>query len=346
MSLKILFVTLSLSVASLTNAAFSQTEKSEAEIQEAAAICSIFQTCISNYATYSSGDFLVREQMSFDSVDLDDLKSEGALLSGEILTRHVFDYEAKKYGFYKWVRVSESDLELPDSSGRKTMMRGFCGTGKHIFSRRFPEKRSKSAYSEQAMAQATSGSFYFDIRGIGIVSTPSSNSYEIAQKSANIFSSGTKLVRKSESDKRLTLTLQTQVRTTGTKVFRDYTFDLDTNMPIKVVERYKVKNEDGTYMDTTGHETTFRWEERGGVYVPKQFVFEGVTAKSVNGKQHIGQVQRIFDFHWFSHNQPAELKQEAFSGSALESITEFVKIVDPKRAGADSLIDETDKDDK
>lgn len=304
-----------------------------------------------HHLAWQSGDFLVRERSSFDSVNRIDgtIDLEGIVENRTAWYRVVFDYRRNLY--CALVREESTELDLSKQkenfpSDRVIGSRwGACVDGEEtLFSRIFPgkcDRLPKGIWQIPGKDLAESARFP-DFRGVVMASIaqPGNAGIQMTEQLVKAKADRWRVIRSrmlKAGEKEFTFAMLPSQHSVDW--LRDlWVFDLDRSVPIR--RQFFAEYEGGAGPRTKAQEKeiTFAWIEMHGVQLLQKYHrYCESDEHRIGFVTHQGSLSREYDFHWFSINQ--ELDATCFDGSWLKDLDSFEARLDPVRAKATSLIE-------
>jgi hypothetical protein len=303
---------------------------------------SYFVAMLANFDSWERGDFLVKEDYVFDSVNDSEEGAVGILFRESNLTRLVFDHKKKKYSVFQ-IGTSESNVfnGLNDSDIEKSgsaSAANFNGDTKELRFRSNHEQWMISARDEDIKGILRTGlfpdyrtacfhGFLFKTHDLSTMSA------RLEQKRA-----GHGLDEVRHRDGTVALSFRHIISNEwptipGPKfVYFNYDFCKDSLMPTRYEEKMVT-----TKFERVTREIRSAWSLIDDIYVPSRFSMSEPDSLTVNGKSHQAMGERTFVFHCFSINGD-EFDDDMFDGSRMTSAKAIYQMVDPVANNATSLL--------
>jgi len=295
---------------------------------------------------WESGDFLVRVRSTFDSVNRPGQKMNlnGAVIEKTEFHRVVFDYKTERFCVLSYKQGSTLDLER-QANGLNPKLElesiyGVCLGGDGVIRKRaFPKgivQMPKNVWSIGGR-EAVAAVEFPDFRGLAVTGRFGRGGFLDSKKwienRAEKWS--VRSVKEINSD-RAEVKLGSTSDKSGESV-ETWLFDTVSLVPV-ARKNENDSTKDGSLKKVVTLKAELGWQEISGIFVLASYHRESNYGNaSINQKRHSGFDNLAVDFHWFRLNE--EVGGEFFDGSLLASMDAFMANVDPKRAGATTLIE-------
>ena len=323
-----------------------QDKKIELEQQEKSDVCSIYGCVDANCQAWRQGDFLVRARTTFDSTEISaDRSVKGLMTDNEIFTRVIFDLDNRKYLYASWNTGSAIDFTShpinPEAHRQLFSVIGGIssngpkGTVLQYRLSRVPRRTNRSYFPDDEDKFLIAINFP-DYRGFWQYQKPTEFGKMEAESTVEALKVG-RFFHSSSTDSQFTKIVYDcpigDQPDTVLGYFQTWTFENESMMPVAVVGEGKFK--DGSI--SPGPNFKLSWELLNEVYVlhsSRKRFFDVVDTTS---KREKGTRIEDLDFHWFSLNE--ELDASLFEAEQFQSEQSLLKLVDPRLAGANQLIE-------
>ncbi len=304
---------------------------------------SLLEGCLKMIESVEMGDFLLRETVTYDTLDVVKPNEAGEKSELKSLHRFSFDHKNHKY-FYAIDRLEHKQFFPPDSSPPipdqiKGRAKGIVVTPKERFGRPIPGGIYTISMSK-SIDQVLSSELVPDHRVVGLKRLTSSPLFSNREKwltsQIGLATSVTRIKQLDSGNVRL----EFEFDLAGSDVGKQQTIiEID---PVQFVIMECSANALGVPVSGKSGESALmgrmrvEWQTIDDLPVPKRAIYRTPRAVWV-GERFTGAMEEVvYEFHWFSVNK--ELDPRMFDKKVLENETELIRMTDPKATGAKSLL--------
>jgi hypothetical protein len=297
--------------------------------------CSIFGVAKANALSWRSGDVLLRKTTSFDNVEFaPDGASTGANVETVTLNRLLFDHENNRFASLVFRKKNVVDI------GNPNMGEPVAATTTFFFGTYADEASDKVLQFQQGGLDSYPHSTWTiyqtlvpDFRGCWLAE---GSGFKIFLKSIEALESGREYVGSSVEES--AIKVEFKGPSTNATRFQFFTIDPETQMPIE--QKIQYDDIDGVKKRVDGSSTKIQWKLIEGVYVPQKIEIGRRVNIRVNREPQNGFQHTTWEFHWFAFNDEGKTNELLVNGKCFEDLQTFMSLVEPKQAGATSLLDE------
>ena len=314
----------------------------ESPTERAVNECSIFGVAKANAMAWRSGDVLLRVTHSFDNVEfVPDGNSTGAVFESVIYCRLMFDYESNRFAWMNIetrnvVDVGNKHIGKPVAD-KSTFFHGTCideASGKILdFQEGGLSKIDRSRFSENT-DELLKALPIPDFRGYWV--TEGTRGFAAFMETMETFESGKNFYDHKATDD--FIEILTKGKMSNATRFQQFKFAPDTMMPVEYSSQLDDIN--GVKKRVDSETAEFTWLRMNNVFVPRRNKISRMVEIRVNRQPQEGRQYTVADFHWFSFNEPEKLDEKMLGGGCFENMETFLALLDPKKSGATSLLED------
>lgn len=305
---------------------FSMLRNDQVVSQMNAEKCSILEAVTANAAGWRKGDFLMKEEISFDTFQQKDGKVTGVVMQHLIIRRVAFDLDEKQFTVLTLDEKNVTDFDAAEAKpvSSKSLYGWALDKNRKVTS--YANGRRSTRVLDRVSDDLLKELGYCDLRGFWFRGLMAVEEYGRVKKFLKPKIRGIGFISRGVKQNKESLVFEHFSDPKVATMTETFSFDQAT----LAVQSRKISGKLANGKPCKGFSGNIEWKTMDDLQVPIKANFSDYAKVEIDGRLRSGGVDRAYEIHWIELNR--KLDTDLFNGKSLTDSESLLRYLSPKIA--------------